>query len=147
MKMYYSVKFYQKIHIIPIIIKLWSQKSFFVYKFALPPNTTSPNSNALEWIIWRKMRWLKLDKHVHQGSQAFFNQNSLVFHSHYHYLLPPTKRAANAIKSFRLKLLLGWICTILLLTKKLICNFIQTRNANDIMSYFDIISSKLKSKN
>ena len=49
MRMINTVKFHQKFHVIPVVMKLWSQKSFLVYKFSLPPNTTSPNGNALEW--------------------------------------------------------------------------------------------------
>ena len=50
MGMIYSVKFHQKFYVIPMVMKLWSQKSHFVYKFPLPSNTTSSNSNALELI-------------------------------------------------------------------------------------------------
>ena len=46
--MIYDVKFHQKFHIIPMVMKFLSQKSFFIYKFPLPPNTTLPNDNALK---------------------------------------------------------------------------------------------------
>ena len=35
--MIYSVKFHQKFNVISMVMKLRSQKSFFVYKFSLPP--------------------------------------------------------------------------------------------------------------
>ena len=54
MEMIYSAKFHQKVlchsHGHETLIK----KKIFVYKFALPPNTTSPNGKALEWNLWRK---------------------------------------------------------------------------------------------
>ena len=75
MGMIYNVKFHQKFHIIPMVMNLWLQKSFFVYKFSLPPNTTPPNANALEWILWIKWddwSWTSIAIKV---ARIFFNQN------------------------------------------------------------------------
>ena len=78
-------------------MKLWSQKKFFVHKFSLPPNITFPNGNALDWNLWRKIRWLKLDKHGHQNSNRFFNQNYTNFYSYYYPLIPPTKQVIRVM--------------------------------------------------
>ena len=85
MGMVYSVKFHQKFHIISMVMKLWSQKTFSVYKFSLPPNTTSPNGNVLEWILWRQWddwSWTSMTIKV---AKRFFNQN----YTNFSFLLPP----------------------------------------------------------
>ena len=67
------------------------QKYFLLYKFPLPPNTTSTNGNALEWILWKKWddwSWTNIAVKV---AKRFFNQNYTIFHSQYHRLIPPTK--------------------------------------------------------
>ena len=72
----------------------FDHKKFFVYKFSLSPNTTSPNGNILEWILRRK--W------------DLSTKITLVFHSYYHHLLPPTKRAVKITTSLSLSLLLHY---------------------------------------
>ena len=83
--MIYSVKFHQMFHIIPTVMKLRSQKIFFVYKFSLPSNTTSPNGNALEWILWKKWDNWSLTSISIKVAKRFFNQN----YTSYSFPLPP----------------------------------------------------------
>ena len=90
--MNYSVKFHQKFYFILMVMKLWSQISFFIYKFPLPLNTTSPNGNVLEWIL--RIKW---DTRVGEACSSRYQKDfstkiTLVFHFHYHRLLLFTKR-------------------------------------------------------
>jgi hypothetical protein len=87
-------KISSKVPCFPILMKLRSKKKF-VYKFSLPPNITSPNGNALEWILsrkWDDWSWTSMAIKV---AKRFFNQNYTSFHSHYYRLIPPTKRAVR----------------------------------------------------
>ena len=51
-----------------MVMKLWLQKSFCLQIFI----TTSPNGNIFGMTFMKKLRWLKLDKNGHQGSQDIF---------------------------------------------------------------------------
>ena len=93
----YSVIFHQMCHIIFMVMKIWSQKSFFIYKFLLPPNTTSPYGNALEWILWRKWDEWSWTSMAFKVAKRFLTKITLVFHFHYHCLLLPTKRTLSVI--------------------------------------------------
>ena len=84
--MIYSIKFHQKLHIFhgnEILIT----KKFFYLEISLPPNTTYHNDNALEWILGRK-----------QDDWSFSTKITLIFHSHYHHLLSPTKEDVRIIQ-------------------------------------------------
>ena len=73
-RMIYSVKFHQKFHIIPMVMKLWSQKYFFIYKFPLPSDTTSSNGNTLEWILWKKWDEWSWTSMTIKVAKRFFNR-------------------------------------------------------------------------
>ena len=98
MKMINNVKFHQKFYIIPMIMNLWSQKSFFCLQNSLLLNTISPNSNALEWILWRKWDDWSWTSMAFKVAKRFFNQN----YTSFSFLLPLFITTYRAVKNLRI---------------------------------------------
>ena len=81
-----------------MVMKLLSQKSFFVYKFSLPPNTISPV--IMHWNeFYGKSEIIEVGQAcmVIKIAKRFFNQNYITFHSPYLCLLSPTKRVVSVL--------------------------------------------------
>ena len=97
-EMIYSVKFHQKFHIIPMVIKLWSQKAFLFTNFHY--HLILPLPMVMHWNEFYKENEMIEVGQVWPSKypRDYSTKIILIFHFHYHRLLLTTKRVVHVIR-------------------------------------------------